>query len=80
MGEREVVAVNCRVTLTGFEPDGSEECFEIVPDGKADVSSNRIGESSPLAQALVGASAGESVAYVPPKGEVTLSIQSVSSL
>lgn len=80
MGEGEVVAVNCRVTLTGFEPDGSAESYDIVPDANADVSRNRIGESSPLAQALIGASVGQSVAYAAPSGPVKLAIQSVSPL
>lgn len=80
MGKHDVVAVNCRVTLTGFEPDGSAESYDIVPDAVADVARNRIGESSPLAQVLIGGSVGQTVAYEPPSGPVKLAIQSVSPL
>ena len=76
MGE---IAVGTWVRLTGFEPD-EEEVFRIVPDGQANPLENDIPISSPLADALRGAKAGDRVKFYPPAGEVDLKILEVGQL
>lgn len=67
------VRVNSWVKIAGFEPD-EEETYEIVDDATARPMDMRIGESSPLAQALLGKEVGETVNFHSPAGRVQLTI------
>ena len=61
--------VGASVKVTGFVP-GEEEVFYLVPENEADYAENKIPPSSPLAQVLDGAMAGEKVSFHPPAGKV----------
>jgi transcription elongation factor GreB len=72
-------------TVAGFgatvavrDADGSTFRYTIVGDDDFDLASGRIGESSPLARALTGAHAGESVTWDRPIGPKRLTVESVS--
>jgi len=78
MNETNTVAVNCRVTIKGFDPDGEQETYWIVEDSQADPQEDKLPASSPLANALIGASVGESVEFHPPRGPVELTIVDVA--
>lgn len=75
--QSKTVTVNCRVTIQGFEPGGDNETYWIVEDREANLRENRLGSSSPLANALIGASVGDTVPYHPPVGRVELTIVDV---
>lgn len=56
-------------TVTIVDEDTDEELtYKIVGDDEADVKEGRIAISSPIARALIGKSAGDSVEVVTPKG------------
>jgi transcription elongation factor GreA len=69
----EKVALGTWAKLTGFAP-GEEEVFHIVPDIEADPIDNKIPPGNPLARALMGARAGDTVVFCPPSGQVELKI------
>ncbi len=66
-----------RVTEIGR---GSERSFTIVGPDEIDVAGGRIGELSPLAQALAGKRAGQTVLWERPAGNVRLKITAVDYL
>jgi transcription elongation GreA/GreB family factor len=55
-----------------------DRTFTILKDAEADVASGRIGMSSPLAQALLGAHAGERVVWHRPAGDLELEVVELS--
>lgn len=63
-----------RVTEIGR---GSERSFTIVGPDEIDIAGGRIGELSPLAQALEGRRAGQAVLWERPAGNVRLKITAV---
>jgi transcription elongation GreA/GreB family factor len=65
-------------TVTVRDADGSSYRYMIVGDDDFELASGRIGESSPLARALLGARAGEQVTWERPIGPKTLSVEAVS--
>ncbi len=73
---REVVDFGARVTVSGA--GRSEQTFSIVGEDEIDVPAGRIGEGSPLAQALLGARAGDRVVWHRPAGDLTLTVHDVS--
>lgn len=58
-------------------PEGRRLTFAIVGEDEADVSQGRISWVSPLAEALMEARAGDTVAWRRPTGEVELTIVSI---
>lgn len=61
----QVIWSGCRVAIELIGVDQSREkmAFQIVPDELADFPRGFVGESTPLAKALIGHTAGETVAY-----------------
>jgi len=72
----EKVTVGASVKVTGFVP-GEEEVFHFVPESDADYAENKIPPSSPLAEVLDGAKAGDRVLFHPPAGRVELTVLAV---
>ena len=72
----EKVTVGASVKVTGFVP-GEEEVFHFVPESEADYAENKIPPSSPLAEVLDGAKAGDRVLFRPPAGRVELTVLAV---
>jgi transcription elongation GreA/GreB family factor len=70
------VALGTWVKITGLVP-GEAEVFHLVRESEADYLENKIPPSSPLARALVGARAGDTVLFQPPAGKVELTILEV---
>jgi len=58
--------------------DGPERSWTIVGSHDAAPAQGRLSADSPVARALLGSRAGESVTVVLPKGEVVLTVLSVS--
>lgn len=58
MGQRVQFAAFVTVYLTN---EGEEQSFQIVSDDEADIGAARLGASSPLAQALLGAQEGDCI-------------------
>ena len=62
-------SVKFGATVTIVDEDTEEELtYKIVGDDEADVKAGRMAISSPIARALIGKSAGDSVEVVTPKG------------
>jgi len=72
---RDVVDFGARVTVGGTAR--GEQTFVIVGEDEIDVPAGRIGEGSPLAQALLGARAGDEVVWHRPAGDLTLTVRRV---
>ncbi len=73
---RDVVDFGARVTVSGTSR--GEQTFSIVGEDEIDVPAGRIGEGSPLAQALLGARPGEQVVWHRPAGDLTLTVRDVA--
>ena len=73
------VSLGTWVKLTGFEPD-EEEVFSIVAANQANALENQIPGDSPLARAIEGAQAGDTVSFQSPSGEIELKILEVGQL
>jgi transcription elongation GreA/GreB family factor len=56
------------------DSDGRAHLFRIVGEDEADVASGKISFLSPLAKAMIGARAGDTVKWRRPAGEVELEI------
>ena len=54
--------------MTVADEEGEETRYQIVGDLEADIKENRIAISSPIARALIGKSAGDSVEVMTPGG------------
>jgi len=64
-------------TVAVREGEGPERTWRIVSSHDASPSEGRLSADSPVARALLGRRAGESVAIVLPKGEIVLTLLSV---
>jgi transcription elongation GreA/GreB family factor len=60
------------------DSDGRAHLFRIVGEDEADVASGKISFLSPLAKAMIGARAGDTVKWRRPAGEVELGILEIS--
>ena len=65
---RDVVALGTRVTVKD-EASGRQDTFTLVPSTEAAPSAGKLSFESPLARALVGARAGDTVTVRTPRGE-----------
>ncbi|TAE80956.1 MAG: transcription elongation factor GreA [Alphaproteobacteria bacterium] len=71
-------SVKFGATVTVVDEDtGDEITYQIVGEYEADISKNRIALTAPLARALMGKSAGDSVEVRAPGGTRTLEILAV---
>ena len=70
------VAFGATVTVEGAGP--KPRTFSIVGEDEIDIESGRIGASSPLALALLGAKAGDTVVWRRPAGPANLKIRTIS--
>ena len=57
--------------------DGGERTFTIVGEDEADLASGKVSYVSPLAQALLGAHAGDTVTWQRPAGDLRLTVITV---
>jgi len=71
-----VAGLGATVSVEGAGP--KPRTFTIVEPDRTDVASGRIGFDSPLAQALLGARAGDRVVWHRPVGDATLEIVSIA--
>jgi transcription elongation factor GreA len=71
-GPSDTVALGSRVTVVeeGWEP----ETYVIVGSAEADPGNGRISNESPLGKALMGRTAGDTVAFQSPGGKVEMKI------
>ncbi|HEX3549412.1 MAG TPA: GreA/GreB family elongation factor [Candidatus Elarobacter sp.] len=74
--DRGVAGFGATVVVEGAGP--SARTFTIVAPDASDLAAGRIGFDSPLAQALLGARAGQRVTWHRPVGDATLRIVSVT--
>lgn len=74
----EAVNVGCWVKIAGFEPD-EVETYHIVDDAAAKPQEFKIGESSPLAQALLQKEVGSKIPFHTPVGDVKLTVVEVGT-
>lgn len=56
------------------DEEGNTHTFTIVGDDEADVAAGRVSWQSPLAKALMGARAGDTVTWNRPAGSITLEV------
>jgi transcription elongation GreA/GreB family factor len=56
---------------------GEIDVYTLVPPGQADIATNRISSTTPMAHAIYGRSAGEEVEVMAPGGTIRLLIESV---
>jgi transcription elongation GreA/GreB family factor len=60
------------------DPSGREQVYEITGEDEADLALGRISAHSPLARALIGAQAGDSVTWKKPSGPIELTISAIT--
>jgi len=72
----DVVALGSRVKVKD-EASGREDVFVLVPAFEAKPSDGKLSYESPLAQALAGAKAGDTVKVPTPRGERRLAVLSL---
>jgi transcription elongation factor GreA len=75
-GGGDVVAFGSTVAVVD-EGSGREQEFTLVGPTEADLSAGRLSAESPVAQALIGARAGESVVVKTPGGERRYRVQRI---
>jgi transcription elongation factor GreB len=66
--------VHFGATVKMLDEDGKELNFTIVGDDEADVAAGKISWASPLAKAMMGARAGDTVKWRRPAGEADIEI------
>ncbi len=59
------------------DPDGREREYAIVGEDEADAGQGKVSWVSPLARALIGAKAGQTVTWTRPAGDLELDIVSI---
>jgi transcription elongation factor GreB len=74
--DRDCVAFGARVGVTGA--GSGQRTFTIVGEDEIDVESARIGVSSPLAEALLGARVGDIVVWQRPAGPAELKVVDIA--
>jgi transcription elongation factor GreB len=74
--DRAVVAFGATVVVV----DGSrkQHTYTLVGEEEADVKAGKIGSTSPLAEALIGARAGDHVVWHRPAGDRKLTVKSIA--
>jgi len=72
----DVVTIGSTVAVRDFESN-EVDVYTLVPPNRADISLNRISSLTPVAHALYGRSAGETVEVLAPAGAVHLRIESI---
>ena len=72
----DVVSLGSKVTLKYIEEDEEEE-YTIVGSKEADPFENKISNESPIAKAILGLKAGETVSVDSPNGKYDVKIMSV---
>ena len=72
----DIVALGTRVTVRD-EASGREDVFELVPATEANPSGGKLSFEAPMARALVGARAGDTVRVTTPRGERRLAVLSL---
>jgi transcription elongation GreA/GreB family factor len=60
------------------DEEGNQHTFQIVGEDEADLNANKVSYVSPLAKALIGHKAGETVKWMRPAGNVLLDIISIT--
>jgi len=75
---RDRVAFGATVVVAGAADAGADRTFTIVGEDEADVRAGKIGHTSPLAQALLNARAGQRVIWHRPAGDRRITIRSIS--
>ena len=66
--------VHFGATVKTEDEDGAIGCFTIVGEDEADVALGKISWLSPLAKALIGSKAGDTVTWNRPAGSTTLEV------
>ena len=64
-------------TVAVLDDKSVARTYTIVADAQSDIPNGKIGLGSPLAQALLGARAGDVVVWKRPAGEALLQVESV---
>lgn len=70
--------VEIGATVTIVEPDGTQRTYQIVGEDEADPLQGSISWISPLAQALLGAKAGDTVRWERPAGTLSVTIRAIA--
>lgn len=70
--------VHFGATVRAEDAEGHVHCFKIVGEDEADVATGKVSWLSPLARALIGARAGDTVKWHRPAGDVDLEIIGIS--
>ncbi|UCH49919.1 MAG: GreA/GreB family elongation factor [Betaproteobacteria bacterium] len=70
--------VHFGATVKTEDEDGNTNSFTIVGEDEADVKKNKISWVSPLAKALLGSRAGDTVTWNRPAGSTTLEVLDIS--
>jgi transcription elongation GreA/GreB family factor len=77
-GQDEPTIVVFGTSVMVEDEEGNQHAFQIVGEDEADVNANKVSYVSPLAKALIGHRAGETVKWVRPAGNVLLDIISIT--
>ena len=72
----EIVVFGTKVTVE--DESGQPHLFEIVGEDEADMKQNKVSYVSPIAKALIGQKAGETVTWARPAGNQTLEIINIT--
>ena len=75
-GDREIVAFGATVRVEGATP--KPQPFTIVGDVEADPAAGKIGVTSPLAEALLGAHVGDAVVWHRPAGDRRIVVRAIT--
>ena len=70
--------VHFGATVKILDEDGKEHRFTIVGDDEADVTAGKVSWASPLAKAMIGAHAGDTVIWRRPAGDAEVEIAGIS--
>lgn len=71
------VIFGATVTIANMDTD-EEVCYQIVGEDEADIKTNKISVTSPVARAMIGKSEGDEFIVQSPKGEVQYEIVTVA--
>jgi transcription elongation GreA/GreB family factor len=77
-GQDEPTIVVFGTSVMVEDEEGNQHTFQIVGEDEADVNANKVSYVSPLAKALIGHRAGETVKWMRPAGNVLLDIISIT--
>lgn len=81
-GKLERIVFGSCVSLIDVSDDGNneEKCYKIVGDLEADVKSNAISISSPLAKSLINKAVGDVVTVALPRGEKYYEVKDIKAI